>query len=109
MIKYKTDLGAGLTPSRVGVKTGATKQQQIIVLRDGANNYYEIPRATLERSRVSERRKAKVAAALEDEPSQFSYIRNSTIPGSIATAPQFEGGRQLRYAGYYLTSSKSKR
>jgi hypothetical protein len=95
--------------SRLGVKTGAKKRQQMIVLMDGAGNYYEVPRKTLERSRVSERRKKKVAAALEDEPSQFAYIRNSTVAGSIATAPKFEGGRQLHYAGHYLSSSKSKR
>jgi hypothetical protein len=84
------------------------RKKQIIVLMDGAGNYYELPRATLERSRVSDRRKAKVAAALEDVASEFTYIGQPNIPGGIAAAP-FEGGRQLHYAGFYLSSAKSKR
>ena len=90
------------------MKKPAMKRQQIIVLVDGAGNYYELPRARLERSRVSDRRKKEVAAALEDVPRLFRYIRRSTIPGSIAAAP-FEGGRQLHYAGSYLGSTKAKR
>src|SRR5919198_6132310 len=81
-------------------------KQQLIVLMDGAGNYYELPRATLERSRVKESRKKKVAAAIKDLPRQFTYIRKSTIPGSMAADP-FKGG--LRYAGFYLSSAKSKR
>src|SRR5919204_344909 len=83
-------------------------KQQLIVLMDGAGNYYELPRATLERSRVKESRKKEVAAAIKDLPRQFTYIRKSTIPGSMAADP-FKGGRQLRYAGSYLSSAKSKR
>jgi hypothetical protein len=83
-------------------------KQQIIVLRDGIGNYYEIPRATLERCRVSESRKKKVAAALEDVPSEFWYIGGPAIPGSVA-APKMRGGRQLHYAGFYLESIKAKR
>jgi hypothetical protein len=78
-----------------------SKRQQIIILVDGAGNYYELPRATLERSRVSESGKAKVAAALEDVPSEFKYIGHANIPGGIATAP-FKGGRALHYTGFYL-------
>ena len=85
-----------------------SKRQQIIVLVDGAGNYYELPRATLERSRVKESRKTEVAAAVEDVPTQFGYIRKSTIPGSMAADP-FKGGRQLRYAGFYHRPTKSKR
>jgi hypothetical protein len=84
------------------------KHQQIIVLMDGAGNYYELPRAALEGSRVSDRRKAKVAAALEDVATEFTYIGQPNIPGGIAAAP-FVGGRRLHYAGFYLTSAKSKR
>jgi hypothetical protein len=84
------------------------KQQQIIVLMDGAGNYYELPRATLERSRVKEHRKKEVAAALKDEPPVLQWIQRPTIPGSVV-APSFKGGRHLRYAGYYLSSSKGKR
>jgi hypothetical protein len=85
-----------------------TGKQQMIVLVDGAGNYYELPRATLERSRVKESRKQEVAAAIKDLPRQFSYIRKSTIPGSMAADP-FKGGRQLHYAGFYLSSAKSRR
>jgi hypothetical protein len=84
------------------------EKQQIIVLVDGAGNYYELPRATLERSRVKEHRKKEVAAAVENVPTQFGYIRKSTIPGSMAADP-FKGGRQLHYAGFYLSATKSKR
>jgi hypothetical protein len=86
-----------------------SKRQQIIILVDGAGNYYELPRATLERSRVSDHRKAKVAAALEDVPIEFEYIGSPNIPGGIAKAPQFVGGRQLHYGGFYVSSTKSKR
>ena len=86
-----------------------SKRQQIIVLVDGAENYYELPRATLERSRVSDSRKAEVAAALEDVPSEFKYIGHANIPGGIADAPPFAGGRQLHYGGFYLSSTKAKR
>jgi hypothetical protein len=84
------------------------KRQQIIVLADGAGNYYELPRAALERSKVSDRRKKEVEDNLKDRPEEFEYIGNRTIPGST-TAPPFEEGRALHYAGFYLTSSKSKR
>jgi hypothetical protein len=94
-------------PATKGSKKRPIKRQ-IIVLTDGAGNYYELPRAALERSRVNERRKKEVAAALKNVPSCFGWIRNSTIPGSIATAP-FKGGRALHYAGFYLSSAKSKR
>jgi hypothetical protein len=86
-----------------------TEKQQMIVLVDGAGNYYELPRAVLERSRVKEHRKAKVAAALQDVPSEFAYIGNPHIPGGIAKAAQFMGGRQLHYGGFYVSSTKSKR
>jgi|SRR5919197_1560324 hypothetical protein len=89
-------------------KKRPSKRQQMIVFADGAGNYYELPRATLERSRVSDARKKKVAAALKDIPAEFGYITAPTIPGTIVSAP-FVGGRQLHYAGYYLRSIKSKR
>jgi hypothetical protein len=95
-------------PARKSPKKRPIKKQQIIVLKDGAGNYYELARATLERSRVSDRRKAKVAAALEDVASEFTYIGQPNIPGGISTAP-FEGGRQLHYTGFYVSSAKSKR
>ena len=84
------------------------KQQQIIVLADIAGNYYEFPRATLERSRVKEHRKKQVAAALKDEPPVFQWIQRPTIPGSVVSTP-LKGGPRLQYAGYYLSSSKAKR
>jgi hypothetical protein len=88
-------------------KKRPVKKQQIIVLEDGAGNYYELPRSTLEKSRVSDRRKEKIVARIEDVPSQFAYIAVPTIAGSIASAP-FVGGRQLHYAGFYLETIKSK-
>jgi hypothetical protein len=94
--------------TKAAKKKSPVRRQQIIVLVDGAGNYYELPRAALERSRVSEGRKEKVAAALEDVPGHFAHIAAPTIPGSIATAP-FVGGRQLHYAGFYLSSTQSKR
>jgi hypothetical protein len=81
---------------------------QIIVLMDGAGNYYELSRATLERSRVGKDRKTKVKQALEDEDCFTTWIKRATIPGSIASAP-FVGGRALHYAGFYLGSAKPKR
>lgn len=82
-----------------------TKRRQIIVLVDGAGNYYELPRAILERSRVDERRKKEVQKELRNEPNEFWYIGAVNIPGSVASAP-FKGGRALHYAGFYLTKSK---
>ena len=83
-------------------------KQQIIVLMDGAGNYYEVPRATLERCRVKEHRKEEVASALKDEPPALQWIQRPTIPGSVV-ATAFEGGRHLRYAGHYLKSIKANR
>ena len=95
-------------PATKSSKKGPSKRRQIIVLVDGAGNYYELPRATLERSRVSDRRKAKVAAALEDVPGEFKYIGRGDIPGGIAKASKFAHGRHLHYGGFYLSSAKSK-
>ena len=53
-------------PATKSSKKRPSKRRQIIVLVDGAENYYELPRAVLERSRVSDRRKAEVTAALEE-------------------------------------------
>ena len=86
---------------------GGKGRQQMIVLKDGAGNYYELSRATLERSRVDEDRKREVEAALEDEDCFTTWIKRATIPGSIAAAP-FVGGRALHYAGFYLSKAKSK-
>jgi hypothetical protein len=88
-------------PATKSSKKRPSKRQQIIVLVDGAGNYYEVPRAALERSRVSESRKKKVAAALEDVSGEFKYIGHTNIPGGIANDP-FKGGRALHYTGFYL-------
>lgn len=89
-------------------KKPSSKQQQIIVLVDNAGNHYELSRATLERCRVDDRRKKKVEESLQDKPEEFRYIGAVNIPGSIAAGP-FKGGRALHYAGFYLSSTKSKR
>jgi hypothetical protein len=86
----------------------STRRHQIIVLVDGAGNYYEFSRATFERSRVEARRKREVEKKLKATPGIFEYINAPSIPGSIA-APPFVGGQQLHYAGFYLTSTKPKR
>jgi hypothetical protein len=86
----------------------STKRKQIIVFVDGAENYYELSRETLEKGKLSARRKREVEKLLEDRPIEFQYINNPTIPGSIMIPP-FEGGKvPLHYAGFYL-SGKSKR
>jgi len=95
-------------PAKKRSKKPSIKRQQIIVLKDSAGNYYELSRATLERSKVTAGRKKNVERALEDVPPESGYINAPTIPGSIVTAA-FKGGRALRYAGYYLSSTKSKR
>lgn len=95
-------------PATKKSKKPAARRQQIIVLADGAGNYYELPRATFERSRVEERRKNEVEKRLEDRPVEFEYINAPTIPGSV-TAPPFEGGRALHYAGFYLRSARKRR
>ncbi len=96
------------TAKKKSKKKSPIKKQQVIVLVDGAGNYYELPRATLERSRVSDRRKKKIAAAIDKMGTRWSYIPGTAIPGGIAPS-EFLGGQQLRYAGFYLTSAKAKR
>lgn len=89
-------------------KKPASKRQrhQIIVLKDGADNYYEIQRATLERSKVSARRKARVIAAVKKVPVYFLYIPGTSVPGSM-TAPKFTDIGELQHVGSYLSSSKA--
>lgn len=93
--------------TKPGSKKRKSKRKQVIVLADGAGNFYEIPRATLERARATSARKAKIAAELEDKDVEFGYIGHGTIPGSTGVA-QFKGGRQLHYHGFYLCSSRAK-
>jgi hypothetical protein len=87
--------------------TPGVKRQQMIVFVDGNENYYEFSRAAVERSKVEESRKKKVAECLKDEPIGFIYINQATIPGSTVS-PALEGGRQLHYAGFYLRPTKRK-
>jgi len=94
-------------PARKSTTKRSGSRHQIIVLVDAVENYYEIPRAILERSRVSEDRKEEVKAALQNEPTIFKYIGHTNIPGGIAIPP-FKGGRALHYAGFYLKQMKSK-
>jgi hypothetical protein len=51
-------------------KKPSPKRQQMIVLVDAAGNYYEIPRATVQRGKVSEPRKISQAS-----------LRNSILLG----------------------------
>jgi hypothetical protein len=78
-------------------KKRPTKKQQMIVLADNAGNYYELPRATIERARVSDQRKQKLAATVKTVGIQWRYIPSTGIPGSIAAAAEVE----LRYVGHY--------
>jgi hypothetical protein len=89
-------------------KKSSTKRQQMIVLVDGAGNYYEFPRTVLERSRVSARRKKEVQRALENVLEESGYIGAPVIPGSIVSSP-LAGSQALRYAGFYLSATKSRR
>jgi hypothetical protein len=95
------------SPSKAAKKS-LRKRHQMIVFVDGEKNYYAVSRATLERSRIDERRKKQIVQGLHDKPCEFRYINRATIPGSIVATP-FEGGRQLHYAGYIVTSAKPKR
>jgi|GEM_PF-1865676 len=95
-------------PATKKAKTPSTRRQQIIVLVDGAGKYYELPRATIERSRVDDSRKKEIEKKLEEKPAEFEYINAPSIPGSIV-APPFKGGQQLHYAGVYLSTPKAKR
>ena len=96
-------------PAAKTSKKASTKRQQIIVLMDGAKNYYELPRSTFERIRVvDDRRREEIEKKLQARPGEFWYIDAPCIPGSIV-APPFEGGCQIHYAGFYLTSAKAKR
>ena len=88
-------------------KKASNKRQQIIVLEDGANNYYELSRATLESCRIDKGQRLEIEKKLKERPGEFWYIDAPCIPGSIV-APPFEGGCQLHYAGFYLTSAKAK-
>ena len=83
-------------------------RQQIIVLEDGANNYYQLSRATLESCRVDKSDEKEIEKKLQERPGEFWYIDAPCIPGSVV-APPFDGGCQLHYAGFYLTSPKGKR
>jgi hypothetical protein len=91
-----------------GSKRRRIEQEQMIVLMDGNGNYYELTRATLERSKVPPGNQDAVEAALKDVPEKFIWIHRTAVPGSIASAP-IEGGRVLHYAGFYLKPIKSKR
>jgi len=83
-----------------------SKKQQVIVLVDGDDNYYEFPRSVLEKAKVSERRKEKVKAALDDVLEESGYINAPVIPGAIVSQP-VRTSQALSYAGFYLKKSKS--
>lgn len=95
-------------PGQKKQKNPRAKKRQIIVLEDGAGNYYEIARAVFERSRVDARDKPALKRHLKNVPPGCAYISGPSIPGSVA-APKFIGGRQLHYAGYLVKSTKVKR
>jgi hypothetical protein len=96
-------------PTKSSKKT-SRKKQQIIVLMDGAKNYYALPRKVLERCRVSKEHKKEIIEALEDEDCFTTWIKRATIPGSIAKGfPPFKGGRALHYAGFYISPRQFKR
>lgn len=80
--------------------------EQIIVLKDGAGNYYEIPRTALESYLVPENRVAEVEAALLELHILTGYINAPSLPGSIVGTVG-EEGRGLYCAGVYLSGSES--
>ena len=83
-----------------------SKKQQMIVLVDGDDNYYEFPRAVFDKAKVSEDRKEEVKAALEDVLEESGYINAPVIPGAIVSQP-VRTSQALSYAGFYLKKSKS--
>jgi hypothetical protein len=87
-------------------KKSTRKRHQIVVLIDSAGNYYEVPRAVLERGKVRGRRKKQVKKALEDEVEESGYINAPVIPGSVVSKPS---RRILRYAGFYLRRAEPRR
>ena len=89
------------------VRKPSARQEQVIVLKDGAGNYYEIPRANLERSKVRGPRKKRLKKLLMSPPGTYGYIRASWIPGSVASH-KFVGGKQLHYAGFYLRPRRKR-
>ena len=91
-----------------GSKRRRIKREQIIVFMDSEGHFYRLPRATLEASRVPDAEEDDVEKSLKDVPEKFVWIHRTAVPGSIAAAP-LEGGRALHYAGFYLSSTKSKR
>ncbi len=52
-------------PATKSSKKSATKRKQMIVFRDGAGNYYELSRATLQRGKVTGPRKKKIERLLK--------------------------------------------
>lgn len=86
---------------------GAAQQRQMVVLVDKAGNYYELSRATLERSRVPERRKAQLKKALKEVESGSGYIGGPHVPGPVVKPPKHHH-HSLRFAGSYLKKPKSK-
>jgi len=95
-------------PATKRSKKPLSKRQQMIVLVDGAGNYYEFPRAALERAKVSAGRKEEVKRALKNVLEESGYINAPAIPGSIVASP-LVGSQALRYGGFYLSSTKAKR
>ena len=85
-----------------------TRGEQIIVLVDAADNYYELSRATLQRSKVSAKRKREVKKCLYDVLEESGYINAPTMPGSILKEPAAKS-QALRYAGFYLRCPRPKK
>jgi hypothetical protein len=94
------------TPAKKSAKP-TSRREQMIVLVDGADNYYEFPRSILQRSKVSAKRKKEVQRALECVLEESGYINAPFIPGSIVNKP-LASSQALRYAGFYLSSRKPK-
>ena len=55
-------------------------EEQIIVLMDDEGHFYELPRATLEASRVPEAQEDEVEEKLKDAPEKFVWIHRTTVP-----------------------------
>lgn len=77
----------------------------ILVFADTAGHLYEISRATLERCRVPDHRKAEVQEAMRNIQSVSSYINNPRIPGAIVASYVLLA--PVQYAGSYLNGGES--
>ncbi|MHB8574884.1 MAG: hypothetical protein ACYDCQ_06075 [Dehalococcoidia bacterium] len=70
--------------------TSADETRQILVLKDGAGNYYAIAEETLQQFRLSEEQKGEVARAIEETEVAGFYappVPSIHLPWSVVNIP----------------------